>query len=270
MPSSTASFVIRDFASQADYDACIALQYATWGDGFAERVPGAILQVAQKLGGIAAGAFADDGALLGFVFGMTGVRNGEVVHWSDMLAVRADARGIGLGEQLKRYQQDALQRAGIRVMFWTADPLVARNAHFNINTLGARPVEYVENMYGENTGSPLHGRMPTDRVVYRWVSDAVAPTPLADLPSAPALIELDADGTPAHRTLPGDAVACRIAVPHDLQRVQAASSVRALAWRLAVREAFHTAFARGWRVTGFVRGDSEQSSSYVLSASPSA
>ena len=50
--------VLRDLAGQAELDAAVRLQEATWGEGFRERVPGAILLVAQKIGGIAAGAFA--------------------------------------------------------------------------------------------------------------------------------------------------------------------------------------------------------------------
>ena len=63
-------------------------------------------------------------------------------------------------------------------MLWTSDPLVARNAHFNINRLGALPVEYVENIYGANTGSTLHGALPTDRTVIAWqLSKVHAPVP---------------------------------------------------------------------------------------------
>ena len=51
-----------------------------------------ILLVAQKVGGVAAGAFDGQGKLMGFVFGLTGVENGAIVHWSDMLAVRPEPR----------------------------------------------------------------------------------------------------------------------------------------------------------------------------------
>ena len=79
---------IRPFSTLEDYAACVELQEETWGAGFSERVPIAILKVAQRIGGVTAGAFDDTGRMVGFVFGMTGLERGEIVHWSDMLAVR--------------------------------------------------------------------------------------------------------------------------------------------------------------------------------------
>ena len=271
MPHPDAEFPIRELASLADYEACVALQDETWGHGFSERVPGAILRVAQKLGGVAAGAFDHDGSLAGFVFGMTGVNAGVLVHWSDMLAVRPDARGTGLAERLKQYQRDRVREIGVSIMYWTADPLVARNAHFNINHLGARPSEYVENMYGGNTGSVLHGTMPTDRFVYRWELDAPSFETRRDAARTDAVneasaIQIDANGLP-HAVDTGAARHVRISLPDDLSAVQAASSALALAWRMAVREAFTTRLTAGFDVTRFVRGGDTAPSYYVLSAS---
>jgi chorismate synthase len=268
---SLTAFTLRHFESLADYDACVALQDDIWGHGFAERVPGAILRVSQKLGGVAAGAFDPAGRLLGFVFGMTGVRNGTLVHWSDMLAVRPEARGARLGEALKLFQRDAVTPLGVTTMLWTADPLVARNAHFNMHHLGARPVEYVENMYGANTGSVLHGAMPTDRFVYEWsLLDAPSHAEPAAAPAAqdaelPWAIVEDRDGVPRGVSTPHhDAV--RIPVPDDLTAVQAASPARALAWRLAVRNAFGERLARGDRVSRFVRAHAGALPYYVVSS----
>ncbi len=262
---------IRDFVSLEDYDACVALQDDTWGHGFSERVPGAILRVAQKIGGVAAGAYAPDGRLLGFVFGMTGVKDGALVHWSDMLAVRPEARGLGLGDRLKVYQRDSVLPHGVNTMLWTADPLVARNAHFNINHLGAFPSEYVENMYGANTGSLLHGAMPTDRIVYNWPLAATNPATVRDGQAdpddtqLPMAITLAADGTPCALDTPG-ARSLRIVLPDDLTTVQAQSAQRALAWRVAVRAAFVSRLPHGFGVTRFVRGTRDTLPYYVMSA----
>ena len=271
MQTPTADITIRDFVSQADYDACVALQDVTWGRGFSERVPGAILQCAQKVGGVSAGAFDGEGRLLGFVFGMTGIRDGALVHWSDMLAVRPEAQGLQLGEKLKQFQRDAVCRLGVRTMFWTADPLVARNAHFNINHLGALPAEYVENMYGEHTGSVLHGGMPTDRVVYRWSLDnACAPSDRSGLPLQgdeliPEATTTRADGAPVALSTRDESMV-RIHVPNELGDVQAQGAGRAHAWRLAVRSAFTARLAQGFVVTRFVRAQGDALPYYVLAA----
>src|SRR4026209_2359545 len=98
------SIVIRRVETQAEYEECVRIQDETWGAGFSERVPSAILKVAQYLGGVTAAALdgeAADARILGFVFGMTGIRDGHLVHWSDMLAVRPEARDHGIGRRLK-------------------------------------------------------------------------------------------------------------------------------------------------------------------------
>ncbi|TVP76623.1 MAG: GNAT family N-acetyltransferase, partial [Gemmatimonadales bacterium] len=158
---SRSDFHIRPLAGRAEMEACVVLQEAVWGAGFRERVPAAILGVARRLGGVVTGAFRGD-ELVGFVFGLTGIREGRPVHWSDMLAVRAEARGRGLGIALKEAQRDELLSRGVRVMEWTFDPLVARNAHLNLNRLGAAGVEYVVDAYGDSD-SPLHRGIGTDR-----------------------------------------------------------------------------------------------------------
>lgn len=263
---------IRELETLADYDACVQLQDDTWGHGFSERVPGAILRVAQKIGGVSAGAFDASGEMCGFVFGMTGVRDGILVHWSDMLAVRPDSRGTGLAEKLKRYQRDRVRTLGVKVMYWTADPLVARNAHFNINHLGALPSEYIENMYGENTGSVLHGAMPTDRFVYCWRLDGPAsaesrgdevPQPTV---AAAVAVAVAADGTPRAVDTLG-AAEVRVHLPHDLAAIQRSSMTLALAWRIAVRNALTSRLDNGFEITRFVRGANDALPYYVLTAS---
>ena len=220
---------------------------------------------------MAAGAFDSSDRMLGFVFGMTGLQHERPVHWSDMLAVRPEARGLGLGEALKAHQRDVVVPLGVHRMLWTADPLVARHAHFNINHLGAFPAEYVENMYGENTGSVLHGAMPTDRFVYHWELTATGVSPVrSGAPDArdgalPQAIALQPEGTPV--AIPTvDAAAVRIAIPHDLSAVQAADLDLARAWRIAVRAAFTVRFAQGLVVTRFVRGLDDRLPYYVMSA----
>ena len=164
-------FTIRPFASIAEFKECVRFQEETWGEGFSERVAVAVLKVSQRLGGIASGAYDDEGGLAGFVFGMTGVQAGEIVHWSDMLAVRPELQDSGLGTRLKAYQRDELVSRGITRMHWTFDPLEAKNAHLNLNKLGAVAGECVQDMYG-GTDSPLHREIGTDRFVPTWVMDS--------------------------------------------------------------------------------------------------
>jgi len=252
---------LRRVETLSEYQECFALQEETWGAGFRELVPPAILMVAQKLGGVCAGAFASDGRMLGFVFGMIGLRDGRLVHWSDMLAVRAEARGAHLGERLKHYQRDLVRAIGVDTMYWTFDPLVARNAHLNLSRLGARAVEYVPNMYGGDTGSPVHGGIATDRIIVAWdlTRPGVAPAPL----SRPGEIvnPVSADGLPALNGM-GDAPLIRIVVPRD---AEAEPNERHAVWRGVTREAFLSYLTRGYEVVGFRRSEQGELPSYELS-----
>ena len=120
-----------------------------WGDDPRELVPPIVLEATLCAGGLLGGAFDAAGRLLGFVYGMPAVRDGRLAHWSHLLAVRPEARRLGLGLALKRWQRDRLREQGIDRAYWSYDPLLAGNAHLNLNLLGARVVEYVEDMYGD-------------------------------------------------------------------------------------------------------------------------
>jgi predicted GNAT superfamily acetyltransferase len=95
---------------------------------------------------IAAGAFDESDEMLGFVFGLTGIRDGRPIHWSHMLGVHPEARGRGIGRMLKEHQRKLLRERGVPTIFWTFDPLAVGNAHLNLNLLGARVVEHVVDM----------------------------------------------------------------------------------------------------------------------------
>jgi predicted GNAT superfamily acetyltransferase len=252
--------IIRRVETLGEYQECLAIQEEIWGAGFRELVPPTILLVAQKLGGVCAGAFAADGRMLGFVFGMTGLRDGRLAHWSDMLAVRVEARGAHLGAHLKHYQRELVRAVGVEMMYWTFDPLVARNAHLNLNWLGASVVEYVPDMYGSHTGSPLHGSLPTDRFVMAWdltrdeASRAEASRPGVLVNPSPS------NGVPAASAYP-DAPVVRIAVPRD---ADAESPERRSIWRSVTREALTHYLTRGYDVVGFRRGTTADLPYYEL------
>ena len=255
--------VIRDCATLEEYLECVAIQEETWGRGFSERVPAAILRVTQRVGGITAAAFDARGRMLGFVFGITGLQDRELVHWSDMLAVRPEARGRGLGERLKQYQRQRVCALGVRRMMWTFDPLVSRNAHFNINRLGALPVEYAENMYG-TTRSELHGVLPTDRFIVSWDCEE-NPTPRDghDAHLDGQLLNPVSNGTPSVATL-NNARSVRVQIPDDVQPIIQNHPALATRWREVTRKLFSDSLAAGYRVTDFVRGNGDALPYYVL------
>ena len=138
-------------------------------------------------------------------------------------------------------------------MHWTFDPLAARNARLNLQRLGARVDEFVVDMYGSNTGSPLH-ELGTDRFVVSWpVSSEPAPLPgdEALLEGAPCVAGPPGLGPAAGDPLP-DAGSVAVLVPGDHAVLFAGDPARARAWHAAVRRALAHYVGRGWRVCAFV------------------
>ncbi len=261
---------IRPLVSLADYAACVAFQRVIWGSAF-DVVGTTILQISADVGGIVAGAFDDDDRLAGFVFGLTGLDDDDnVVHWSHMLGVRPDVRDAGVGRKLKEYQRRELARRHIGRMYWTFDPLIAKNAHFNLNVFGARVARFAPDMYG-NTGSALHHGLATDRLVV--VCDTTAPPR-----DGPLTIEaIDADAPllrveHAGGCVPTAGIASaprlRLEIPTDFAQLLADSPSEARAWHTATRERFQWAFANGYAVTGLRRDPATSRSFYILEVRP--
>jgi predicted GNAT superfamily acetyltransferase len=261
-PAAADAVVIRRVETLAEYDECVRIERETWGETFTEVVSATVLRISQEMGGVTAAAFAPDGAMLGFVFGITGVRNGELAHWSDMLAVRPAAQGLGIGKRLKHFQREQLLPLGVRRMYWTYDPLVARNAHLNIERLGARAAEYRVNFYGEDTGSVVHAGLGTDRFIVEWDFETAAPLETPQAYGAPIANPLEGD-VPVKILLP-DEPSVRILVPPDIFAVLGAAPEIARAWRSTTRRAFEWYLARGWSVAGFRRDDKSGFPAYIL------
>lgn len=265
---------IRPLTSPEDYDACIALQEETWGRGFSELVPPSLLHVGQFLGGVTAGAFSEDGTLDAFVFGLTGVRDGELVHWSTQLAVRGSIRDEGLGTRLKRYQRRVLLERGVRKMYWTLDPLQARNAHVSFSKLGIVVREYLRDMYPRSK-SPLHRGIGTDRFLALWLLDSARVEARVERGEAdpgskagdgvPAALEASGGGglaEPREPRLDLDAPRVTVAIPTDISVIMDASIELAVAWRHATRAALTHYLERGYEVQEALRG--EPVSRYLL------
>jgi predicted GNAT superfamily acetyltransferase len=261
---------IRPLATRDELLACVQLQRETWGESFSDVVPASLLKVSQRVGGVVAGAFDERNTLLGFVYGLTGVEHGRIVHWSDMLAVRPEARNLGLGRRLKEYQRRVVRELGGVAIYWTYDPLIARNAHLNFNRLGVSVAEYVEDMYG-TTDSVLHGGISTDRLVVAWPTDdeemenrlreAHRASESADCRLAPI-------GTPEWiASTAGAAIlpyCVRIEVPIDAEVLLVSQHDVAATWRASTRRGMKWGLSLGYAITGFYTDDDRQRGFYLL------
>ena len=260
---------IRPLHSNEECQAAATLQREVWGQDYIDVVPATLLHVVEYVGGLAAGAFDRDGDMLGFVFGVNGVRDGEIVHWSHMLGVRERARNLGLGRRLKEYQRERMRALGATQIFWSFDPLMSKNAYFNLNRLGADVVEYVPDMYG-TTSSPLHLGMATDRLIVSLRTDGRAEQRSSAVLSADHPV-LSAFPRAYDRPMPSDPAgtpSVLIEIPADILGVLARSTSTAEAWRLAVRAHFRWALANGYAVAGVLRDPLSDRSFYLATREP--
>ena len=175
-----------------------------------------------------------DGADVGAGLGFFGPPGNATLHSH---IVGATERGAG--RVIKHHQRAWCAERGVGSITWTFDPLVARNAWFNLSVLGARPVEYLVDHYGE-LRDEINAGQPSDRILLTW---PVAPAPDPPAPPDPELV---------------------IEIPADIEALRRTDPDAARAWRLRTRERFVAAFAAGLSATGFVRPAGGRGGAYTF------
>jgi predicted GNAT superfamily acetyltransferase len=232
------AIVVRNCEGFAELQAAVALQKEVWNFADADLIPLRMFVVAQKIGGQVMGAF-EGGTMVGFALAIPGNRDGKLYLHSHMLGVRDTYRNTGLGRRLKLAQrQDAVAR-GFDLMEWTFDPLEIKNSYFNLERLGAIARRYNINQYGVSS-SPLHGGLPTDRLVAEWWLNSRRVREVVD------------EGRRAQFKTEVEAE-----VPADIYEWKAAPATRARAAEVQLRnrEKFLNAFDRGLSALGYERDE---------------
>lgn len=222
---------VRKCGTLEEFHCCVELQKQIWGEEDLEVEPVTLFVVAAHTGGQVLGAF-EDGRMVGFTLAVVGLLNGVPYLHSHMTGVVSDYRDRGVGRLLKLFQREEALSRGIRLIQWTFDPLELRNAHFNLNRLGAICREYLPNLYGTTT-SPLHRALATDRLLVEWRLDsarvAAAIQNLVKEPvEAPAVIEL----------------------PDELERWQEENALEIAKEQGRLRAEFTKWFAKGYAAVG--------------------
>jgi len=185
--------VVRKCEGLEEFQRCVELQREIWKEADLEVEPVTIFVVAAHTGGQVLGAF-DGERMVGYTLAMAGLRERTPYLHSHMTGVVSEYRDRGVGRLLKLFQREEALRRDIRLIQWTFDPLELRNAHFNLNKLGAICREYQCNVYGITT-SPLHRGLATDRLLAEWHLDSARVVGAIEnldkgLEDAPATIEL--------------------------------------------------------------------------------
>lgn len=241
--------------------------WSVTGSGTTVLEPSLFIALAHAKNYTAAAYDRNSGDMLGVTVGFFAAPVGTSMH-SHVAGVRHEAVGRGIGAAMKLHQRLWCLEHGITRMTWTFDPLIARNAYFNITRLGALPSEYHPDFYGQMRDGVNAGHA-SDRVFVEWNLAASAHDSGAGSPADPtqpdagqhdtssdsavAAVRIDTDGSPLEFDVPREATLVSIEMPSDIETLRGADPELASHWREAVRRAFLELFADGWKVTGFRR-----------------
>ena len=143
-----------------------------------------LLVALTRSGGHLVGAFEGD-VLIGYGLALLArdATTGELHHYSQTVAVDAKFRGRGVGRAIKAEQRAISLADGIATLRWAYDPVQARNAHLNLDVLGAEVRTFVRDLYGTAAPGNDAGER-TDRCIVTW---SLADPPREPAPAPPAV-----------------------------------------------------------------------------------
>ncbi len=231
---------VRECTTIEEFDRCVQLQREAFGLPDLELSPRRHLIVSRRAGGWTLGAFAGE-RMVGFVHHLAAVRGNEIFGYSHVMAVAKDYQNKGVGARLKWAQRQRALDEGRTFIKWTWDPMQARNAHFNLNRLGATVDTYADDFYGVESGG-----FPGDRLFATWTLSSARVVALAAGLAAPV------DAKPV----------ATIAIPTQWNAFVKQDVASARDEQARVREEFKKAFAQQLICAGFERGDDQ--SRYLL------
>jgi len=263
---------VCELGSLDEARAAAALYRTVWQtSSAASPVSPELMRALSHSGGYVAGAY--DGERLvaaGLAFHGDGV---EADLHSHIAAVLPEAQGRNIGRALKLHQRSWALAHGLRTVSWTFDPLLRRNAWFNLSTLGARATGYLVDFYGAMQDAQNSGD-ESDRAIALWTLDAPQVVAVAggartevrvdDLLHDGARIALrDSDGAPAAMDVPAGTPCVLVQIPEDVQRLRLTQPVLARRWREVSRDILEPLLSGRYVATGFAR-----SGWYVLEEVP--
>ena len=188
-----------------------------------------LLMAISHAGGYVAGAF-ESGHAVGASFGFLADHGGERALHSHVTGILPGVQHGGVGRALKHHQRAWAAERGIDWIVWTFDPLVRRNAWFNIEVIGGHVTEYLANFYGPMSDS-INAHDESDRLVVAW--------PTSDGVTRPA-------PTGAVRTTLVD-------TPDDIVVLRRTDPTAATEWRFRLRRELAPLLDAGGVVTAFTR-----------------
>ncbi len=234
------------------------LQQEIWTAEPIDLVPDHLLLTMAKEGGIVLLALNETAEPMGFLLsflGLSGDNQLKVV--SHQLGVLAAYQGQGVGYQLKLAQREMALARHLTLITWTFDPLLARNAYFNLHKLGAVCRTYYRNLYGDMRNG-LNQDLPSDRFRADWwiATDHVAQSLAGHFAELPIHLPIVNPITVLPHgkfvlarllNLPTSDY-CLVEIPTDIARLKAESPDLACQWQQQIRYIFEHVFALGYTV----------------------
>jgi len=255
-------FLITELTDVDDLHELAELFAAVWGRPGEAPISSDVLKALAHSGNYVSGAFVE-GRLAGGLVGWFGGVPHELHLHSHILGVVPGSEAHGLGFELKQHQRRWCLERGVRVIEWTTDPLVRRNAYFNLTKLGARASRYLVNVYGEMTDG-INAGEESDRLLITWqLESSPGHEPEVDelrRGGAVAVVSVGDAGEPVESSAYARVLLCQ--VPEDIVALRRSDPPLAREWRMALRRALGDAIAAGYEVTGATR-----SGWYVLQTS---
>lgn len=214
-----------------------------------------LLRSLVHAGGCVTTALDQSGGLLGAAVLTLAEPAGSTYSLIAAVSPGAVDRGVGRAVKL-RQRAWALQR-GYTTMAWTFDPLVSRNARFNLAKLGAVAGQYAVGFYGEMSDR-INGADEADRLVATWLldsprvvaaSEGTAADPAGPAQDARAL----ADGPDGDPLALLDTTGLWVRVPLDVVALRGTDPAAAQRWRTAIRRTLVDAFVHSRTATHMTR-----------------
>lgn len=221
-----------------------------WGS-LTELVRLEMLMAVSHSGGYVVGAFDTsrhsdahpNGQIIGASVALLATHNGQPALHSHVTGILPGARSSGLGRAMKLHQQAWAQARGIDWIVWTFDPLVRRNAWFNIAILGAEVHQYLPRFYGTMSDA-INAGDESDRLLMAWSTVTNPDSPVRD---GSDLVAAD-----IHSLVP---------TPDDIVALRRTDPAAVATWRADNRAALTAALTAGRPIIGFTR-----SGAYVVGA----
>lgn len=239
-----------------------ALVDRTWNpDPTDPPISSAVLRALAHSGNYTFGAYVGD-RLVGGATGFLGSRKDVHELHSHVAVVDQEMRGRNVGFALKLHQRAWALLRGIATITWTFDPLVRRNAYFNLAKLGADAIEYLPSFYGDMSDA-INGNDESDRLLASWdlrarrveacASEVGTEPDLSQSWAAGAVVGLQQDAADRPVAGPLDADVVLIGLPRDIEELRGSDPQAARQWRYAVRGSLAELMAAGGVVQGFSR-----------------